>query len=104
MSDGIKTHKDLTVWQEAMKLSKEVYQLTSRFPKKEVCYVALGSLSELETQRLLAKEMGMISNTRESLVTSPKDAFRIDPTHKKSSLNGYPSRITHHSLLITHYR
>ena len=36
MSDGIKTHKDLTVWQEAMKLAKEVYQLTSNFPKEEI--------------------------------------------------------------------
>ena len=101
MSDGIKTHKDLTVWQEAMKLAKEVYQLTSAFPKEEVyglssqmrraavsvpsniaegaarsssreftqfLYIALGSLSELETQWLLAKEMGMISSTPESFV------------------------------------
>ena len=29
----MKTHKDLTVWREAMKLGKEVYQLTSDFPK-----------------------------------------------------------------------
>lgn len=101
MGDVIKTHKDLTVWQEAMKLAKEVYQLTSNFPKEEVygltsqmrraavsvpsniaegaarsssreftqfLYIALGSLSELETQWLLAKELGMISNTPESLV------------------------------------
>jgi len=35
MSVGIKTHKDLIVWQEAMKLAKEVYQITGNFPKEE---------------------------------------------------------------------
>ncbi len=32
----IKTHKDLDVWKEAMKLAKEVYRLTSGFPKEEI--------------------------------------------------------------------
>jgi hypothetical protein len=36
MSDGIITHKDLTVWREAMNLAKEVYQLTSGFPKTTI--------------------------------------------------------------------
>lgn len=29
-------HKDLDVWKEAMKLAKELYHLTSRFPKDEL--------------------------------------------------------------------
>ena len=95
MSDAIKTHKDLKVWQEAMKLAKEVYRLTAGFPREEVygltsqmrraavsvpsniaegaarassreftqfLYIALGSLSELETQWLLALELGMAPN------------------------------------------
>jgi len=32
---GIKTHKDLDVWKEAMALAKEVYELTKNFPKEE---------------------------------------------------------------------
>ena len=31
----IKTHKDLDVWKEAMKLAKEVYSLTASFPKED---------------------------------------------------------------------
>ena len=32
---GIKTHKDLDVWKEAMSLVKEIYSLTTNFPKEE---------------------------------------------------------------------
>lgn len=32
----LKTHKDLDVWKEAMDLAKEIYLLTSKFPKEEV--------------------------------------------------------------------
>lgn len=32
---GIKTHKDLDVWKEAMSLAKEVYDLAENFPKEE---------------------------------------------------------------------
>ena len=91
----IKTHKDLDVWKEAMKLAKEVYTLTARFPKEEMyglssqirrasvsipsniaegaargsskdfsrfLYISLGSLAELETQLLLAVDLGFIDN------------------------------------------
>ncbi len=109
-SDEVRTHKDLQVWKEAMKLAKEVYTLSARFPKEEVyglstqlrrsavsipsniaegaarsstkefiqfLYIALGSLAELETQLLLAKELGladdqqppqMVSGVRRMLV------------------------------------
>jgi four helix bundle protein len=33
---ALKIHKDLTVWQESIKLVKEIYSLTSEFPKEEV--------------------------------------------------------------------
>ena len=33
---ALKTHKDLTVWQESRKLVKEIYSLTSKFPKDEI--------------------------------------------------------------------
>ncbi|MDY6864486.1 MAG: four helix bundle protein [Halobacteriota archaeon] len=32
---GIKTHKDLDVWKEAMALAKEIYIVTAEFPKEE---------------------------------------------------------------------
>ena len=32
---GVKTHKDLDVWKEAMALAKEIYELTKNFPKEE---------------------------------------------------------------------
>jgi four helix bundle protein len=84
-------HHDLQVWQEAMKLVREVYRLTSSFPKEEIyaltsqmrrsvisipsniaegaarngdkeflqfLYISRGSLSELETQVMIAAELG----------------------------------------------
>ena len=89
----LKTHKDLDVWRESMRLAREVYRVTATFPKEELyglvsqmrraavsvpsniaegaarastkeftqfLYTASGSLSELETQLLLAKELGWI--------------------------------------------
>ncbi len=35
MAESEKTYKDLNVWQEARKLSKDIYSLTSEFPKEE---------------------------------------------------------------------
>jgi len=32
---GVKTHKDLDVWKEALILAKETYKLTANFPKEE---------------------------------------------------------------------
>lgn len=92
---GIKTHKDLDVWKEAMALVKVMYELTADFPKQEAyglvsqirrsavsipsniaegaarnsikefiqsLYVSLGSLAELETQLLLASELGFVES------------------------------------------
>ncbi len=103
MSDAIKTHKDLKVCKEAMKLAKDVYELTRGFPREEIygltsqmrraavsvpsniaegaarassreftqfLYIALGSLSELETQWLLVRDMGMASSNPEIHIES----------------------------------
>jgi four helix bundle protein len=91
----LKTHKDLDVWKESMRLAQEVYRVTRAFPKEELyglvsqmrraavsipsniaegatrastkefiqfLYTASGSLSELETQLILAKDLGWISD------------------------------------------
>lgn len=34
--DGVRTHRHLDVWKEAMDLAKEVYSLTKDFPKEEI--------------------------------------------------------------------
>jgi four helix bundle protein len=87
--EEIKSYRDLIVWQKGIQLAKQVYQLTSVFPKSEIygltsqmrrCAVSipsniaegqsrrsttefkqflrisLGSLSELDTQMILATE------------------------------------------------
>lgn len=84
-------HHDLRAWQEAMSLVKDIYQITSSFPKEEIyaltsqmrraavsipsniaegaartgdkeflqfLSISRGSLSELETQLIIAKELG----------------------------------------------
>ena len=86
----MKTHKDLDVWKLGISLVKDVYILTSQFPKSEnyglssqmqrcsvsipsniaegaarqgkkeyihFLYISLGSLAELETQIIIAKEV-----------------------------------------------
>jgi hypothetical protein len=36
MSERIKDYKDLSIWQQAMDIVAEVYQLTSKFPGDEI--------------------------------------------------------------------
>jgi four helix bundle protein len=88
-------HKDLDVWNEGMTLARELYVLTSKFPKEglygltaqikraaisvpsniaegaarssdkefvQFLHISLGSLAELETQILLAKDLGMLED------------------------------------------
>ena len=87
----MKTHYDLNVWSDSIALVKEVYKITTKFPKDEIysltyqikravisipsniaegasrqankefvqfLYIALGSTSEIETQLIIAKELG----------------------------------------------
>lgn len=100
MSKGVKTHKDLDVWKEAVMLVKKIYELTSVFPKEEIygltsqirravvsipsniaegaarnsrkefiqfLYIALGSCAELDTQLIIAKELGYINECQSLL-------------------------------------
>jgi len=112
---GIKTHKDLDVWKEAIAVAKEVYKLTESFPQEETygltsqmrraavsiasniaegaarnstkefiqsLYIALGSLAELETQLLLARELEFVPEN-------------------PSPITDHRSPITDHASLIT---
>lgn len=36
MGKGLRTHRNLDVWKEAMQLAREVYRMTSSFPKGEI--------------------------------------------------------------------
>src|SRR3989344_6652014 len=40
MQEGVKSHKDLIVWQKAILLSQEIYRLTERFPQRQVYALA----------------------------------------------------------------
>ncbi len=89
----MKTHKDLDVWKNSIELVKDVYKVTSIFPKEELygltnqlrrstisipsniaegagrnhnkefiqfLYIAQGSISELETQLIISKELDFV--------------------------------------------
>jgi four helix bundle protein len=91
-----RAHHELKAWQEAMDLVKDVYHLTSGFPKEEMyaltsqmrraaisipsniaegasrsgkkefvnfLCIARGSLSELETQTVIARDLGYVADT-----------------------------------------
>jgi four helix bundle protein len=102
---GVRKHHELRVWSEAISLVKEIYRITSMFPREELyglisqmrraavsvasniaegaarsgnrefmhfLYMARGSLSELETQVTVAKELGYLHN--DSRLDSKLDA------------------------------
>jgi hypothetical protein len=54
--EKIRSFKDLKVWQKGIEIVKNVYVLTKQF-----LYIALGSAAELETQIIIAKEIGLLS-------------------------------------------
>jgi four helix bundle protein len=89
-----KNYRDLIVWQRGIKLTKEIYRITGKFPEREMfglsnqlrrasvsipsniaegqgrqhrkefiqfLYIALGSLGEVDTQLVLAAELGYIT-------------------------------------------
>jgi four helix bundle protein len=91
VKNKLKSHKDLDVWMESMKMTKEIYTMTKSFPKEEIyglvsqmrrcavsipsniaegaarsskkefiqfLYISMSSLSELETQYIISKELG----------------------------------------------
>ena len=94
MTTGVRSYRDLKVWQKGIELSKIAYALTRKFPKYETygladqlrrsavsvpsniaegqarqhtgefrqfLHIALGSLAEVDTQIVIALEMGYIT-------------------------------------------
>jgi four helix bundle protein len=92
---GVKSYKELLIWQKGIKIVVLVYKLTKDFPKDEIyaltsqlkrasvsvpsniaegfgrqtdksfnhfLNIARGSLNEIETQLIIAKELGFIDN------------------------------------------
>lgn len=92
---GIKSYKELLIWQKGIRIVLQVYQLTQSFPKEEIyaltsqlkrasvsipsniaegfgrqtdksfnhfLNISRGSLNEIETQLIIAKELGFIDN------------------------------------------
>ena len=66
-------HRDLDVWKKSIELVKEIYAITANFPNSELyglvnqipdnetlrfIDISLGSLAELETQSIIACELG----------------------------------------------
>ncbi len=99
MSEEIRTHKDLKIWQRSVALVTRVYAITEKFPKSEMwgltnqirrasvsvpsniaegsgrrsakelvqfLHIASGSLAELETQFIIAKNLGFLANNEYS--------------------------------------
>ena len=90
-------HKDLDVWKKSIVLVKNIYKISSTFPKDEIygltnqirrasvsipsniaegaarnsdkemiqfLYIALGSLAEVETQLIIANELGYFADKK----------------------------------------
>jgi len=111
MSDIVRTHKDLKIWQRSIALVTRVYKLTENFPKSEMwgltnqirraavsvpsniaegsgrnfpkelvqfLHIALGSLAELETQFIIAQNLGFINeNEYLSIVQEIQELLRM---------------------------
>ncbi|KPJ63548.1 hypothetical protein AMJ44_14325 [candidate division WOR-1 bacterium DG_54_3] len=88
MSEKVKSYKDLLVWQKGIELVKGVYQLVKKFPREETYVLGdqlrraaisipsniaegqakrhvpeFGSLAELNTQLIIAKELGYLDQS-----------------------------------------
>lgn len=64
---GSRSYKDLVVWQKSIALCKLVYLTCESFPKSEFrqfLAMANGSLAELDTQRIIAENLGLIDQSR----------------------------------------
>ncbi|MCJ7448577.1 MAG: four helix bundle protein [Bacteroidales bacterium] len=105
---ALQTHKDLKVWQESRKLVKEIYSLTSRFPKDEIysltaqikraaisipsniaegaardsnkeyihfLYISLGSVAELDTQLIIARDQSFINEKEFNEISEKLDSI-----------------------------
>ncbi len=92
---GVKSYKELLIWQKGIRIVVQVYKLTQSFPKEEIyaltsqlkrasvsipsniaegfgrqtdksfnhfLNISRGSLNEIETQLIIAKELGFIQD------------------------------------------
>lgn len=120
----IRDHKDLQVWQRAMKLVVSVYTALAAFPSSEkfglsdqikrsavsipsniaegsarkttkefiqFLHIALGSAAELETQLLIASELGFaksLNEQLEELTILRKQLNALVSSLKRPSVNG----------------
>ena len=97
MAKGVNNFKDLKIWKVVIELVKNVYAVSSEFPKEEMygltsqmrrsaisipsnvaegfrrqhnnefkqfLYISLGSCAELETQTIIAEELGYIDRSQ----------------------------------------
>lgn len=121
MSEEIRTHKDLKIWQRSVALVTRVYAITEKFPKSEMwgltnqirrasvsvpsniaegsgrrsdkelvqfLHIASGSLAELETQFIIANNLGFIANNEYSEVEQEiHEIIRMVSAMSKNILN-----------------
>lgn len=93
----MKTHKDLEIWKRGIEFVKQIYKITTEFPKQELygltsqirraaisypsniaegaarfsrkefiqfLYISLGSLSEVETQVIIAEKLRYLRGSK----------------------------------------
>jgi len=105
----MKTHYDLNVWNDSITLVKEIYSITTKFPKDEIygltsqikravvsipsniaegasrqttkefiqfLYIALGSVSEVETQLIIAKELSFIDDNNLNILLTKIESIK----------------------------
>ncbi|MHC4165594.1 MAG: four helix bundle protein [Planctomycetota bacterium] len=57
----MKTHKDLDVWKRGIIFVEQIYKTTKEFI--HFLYIALGSVSEVETQVMISGKLGYIPDS-----------------------------------------
>jgi len=105
----VRTHKDLEVWKNSIKLVTDVYKISEGFPKCEVfglmsqirraavsipsniaegaarshdkefiqfLYISIGSLSEVETQLIIAQNIGYIDSEEFNRINGQMNLIR----------------------------
>lgn len=97
---AIKSHRDLIVWQKAMDLTVQIYQITSSFPKEEIyCLTSQirrasasipANIAEGQGRRFSREFQQFLANSRGSLLeldTHLELAFRINYLNKEQYQN-----------------